>query len=390
MKQFLEGADAIARTVALCRPGVISAYPITPQTHIVENLADLIAQRKLQCQFVNVESEHSAASCVLGASAAGVRAYTSTSSQGLLLMAEVLFNIAGMRLPVVLCCVNRSVSAPINIWNDQQDIMAVRDAGMVQLFAESVQESCDLHLQAFKIGEDPDIMLPVVVNIDGFTLSHGFEAVEFPEQSAVDVFLPAYRAPYKLDVNNPMTLGPLCGPEYYLEQRYAIQETLNREVMAKVQKVADEFTAAFGRKAFGLLEEYRMEDAETVLLSFGSLCGTLKEAADALRAKGRKVGVVRLVTYRPFPKEALVRALAKAKDVLVFEKCISLGADGPVYTEVTSALYGAGAKVAVNGYVCGLGGRDVALDEILAAVDARERVSAKFMNVKQENLGSFI
>jgi pyruvate ferredoxin oxidoreductase alpha subunit len=392
MKEFLEGAVAIARTVATCKPAVISAYPITPQTHIVEELASLIANGKLKAEFINVESEHSAASCVLGASATGVRVYSSTSSQGLLLMAEVLFNAAGMRLPVVMCCVNRAVSAPINIWNDQQDIVTVRDAGLILLFAETIQEACDLHIQAFKIAEDPNIMLPCLVNIDGFILSHGYEPVEIPSQDLVDKFLPSYNPPYKLDVNNPLTFGPLVGPEWYLETRYAIQETLNNDVKKKIVEVAEEFTKLFGRKSYGLFEEYKTEDAETIFVTMGSLAGVIKEVVDELRERGEKVGLLRIITYRPFPEE-VAKVLLKAKRILVLEKCISLGAKGPLCEDVISVLYtqvsSNGSKLpTVQNFICGLGGRDVSKEELLEAY--RDTTILKFIGLKKENLGSFI
>jgi len=392
MKEFLEGAVAIARTVATCKPAVISAYPITPQTHIVEELASLIANGKLKAEFVNVESEHSAASCVLGASATGVRVYSSTSSQGLLLMAEVLFNAAGMRLPVVMCCVNRAVSAPINIWNDQQDIVTVRDAGLILLFAETIQEACDLHIKAFKIAEDPNIMLPCLVNIDGFILSHGYEPVEIPSQDLVDKFLPSYNPPYKLDVNNPLTFGSLVGPEWYLETRYAIQETLNNDVKKKIVEVAEEFTKLFGRKSYGLFEEYKTEDAETIFVTMGSLAGVIKEVVDELRERGEKVGLLRIITYRPFPEE-VAKVLLKAKRILVLEKCISLGAKGPLFEDVISVLYtqvsSNGSKLpTVQNFICGLGGRDVSKEELLEAY--RDTTILKFIGLKKENLGSFI
>jgi len=392
MKEFLEGAVAIARTVATCKPAVISAYPITPQTHIVEELASLIANGKLKAEFINVESEHSAASCVLGASATGVRVYSSTSSQGLLLMAEVLFNAAGLRLPVVMCCVNRAVSAPINIWNDQQDIVTVRDAGLILLFAETIQEACDLHIQAFKIAEDPNIMLPCLVNIDGFILSHGYEPVEIPSQDLVDKFLPSYNPPYKLDVNNPLTFGPLVGPEWYLETRYAIQETLNNDVKKKIVEVAEEFTKLFGRKSYGLFEEYKTEDAETIFVTMGSLAGVIKEVVDELRERGEKVGLLRIITYRPFPEE-VAKVLLKAKRILVLEKCISLGAKGPLCEDVISVLYtqvsSNGSKLpTVQNFICGLGGRDVSKEELLEAY--KDTTILKFIGLKKENLGSFI
>jgi pyruvate ferredoxin oxidoreductase alpha subunit len=392
MKEFLEGAVAIARTVATCKPAVISAYPITPQTHIVEELASLVANGKLKAEFVNVESEHSAASCVLGASATGVRVYSSTSSQGLLLMAEVLFNAAGMRLPVVMCCVNRAVSAPINIWNDQQDIVTVRDAGLILLFAETIQEACDLHIQAFKIAEDPNIMLPCLVNIDGFILSHGYEPVEIPSQDLVDKFLPSYNPPYKLDVNNPLTFGSLVGPEWYLETRYAIHETLNNDVKKKIVEVAEEFTKLFGRKSYGLFEEYKTEDAETIFVTMGSFAGVIKEVVDELRERGEKVGLLRIITYRPFPEE-VAKVLLKAKRILVLEKCISLGAKGPLCEDVISVLYtqvsSNGSKLpTVQNFICGLGGRDVSKEELLEAY--RDTTILKFIGLKKENLGSFI
>ena len=202
MKEFIEGSHAVAQIVKRCRPGVVSAYPITPQTHIVEDLAQMVADKELNAQFVNVESEHSAASVVLGSEATGVRSYTATSSQGLLLMAEVVFNIAGLRLPLVMTTANRAVSAPINIWNDQQDVMAVRDSGWVLLFGETNQEVVDLHLQAYRLAEDPRVMLPVMVNMDGFILTHGMEVVDMPSQEEVDKFLPPYKTTYKLDVRS--------------------------------------------------------------------------------------------------------------------------------------------------------------------------------------------
>ncbi len=396
MKEFLEGAVSIARTVALCKPAVISAYPITPQTHIAEELASLVANGKLKAEFVNVESEHSAASCVLGAVATGVRAYSSTSSQGLLLMAEVLYNIAGLRLPVVMCCVNRAISAPINIWNDQQDIVTFRDAGIILLFAETIQEACDLHIQAFKIAQDSQVMLPVIVNIDGFVLSHGYEPVEFPSQELVDKFLPPYNPPYKLDVKNPLTLGSLIGPEYYLETRYAIHETLNNEAKKKILEVADEFTKMFGRKSYGLFEEYKTQDAETIFVAMGSIAGSIKDVVDDLRNKGQKVGILRIISYRPFPQQEIGKILSFVRKVIIVDKSVSLGCNGPLYQDVVNSLYIYSQTNSVKtlpqivGYICGLGGRDVSKEEIISMYENKKFVSAEFVNVKQENLGSFM
>ena len=235
MKEFVEGSHAIAEIVKLCQPGVISAYPITPQTHIVEDLAQMVADGTLSSQFVNVESEHSAASVVLGASATGVRAYTATSSQGLFYMAEVVFNIAGMRLPVVMTCANRAISAPINIWNDQQDSISLRDAGWVQIYAEDNQEAVDFHLISYRLAEDKRVMLPVMACMDGFILTHGMETLDMPEQEKVDKFLPVYKPLYKLDTENPITMGILADPDYYMEARYAIQETMKQVIVLSVR-----------------------------------------------------------------------------------------------------------------------------------------------------------
>ncbi|MFA6282320.1 MAG: pyruvate ferredoxin oxidoreductase, partial [Candidatus Omnitrophota bacterium] len=258
MKQFLEGSFAVAEAAKFCRPGVVSAYPITPQTHIVKRLADFVATGELNSQFVNVESEHSAATVVLGAVAAGVRVFTATSSQGLIYMSEVLFNIAGMRFPVVMVCANRAISAPINIWNDQQDAISLRDAGWVQVYAENNQEALDLVLQAYKLGENPKIMLPIMVNMDGFILTHGMETVDVPSQELVDKYLPPYKAPYKLDVENPMSFGLLGDPSVYIENRYALHKTLE-DCLSVIPQVGKEFKAAFGRKGLDLVETYKTE-----------------------------------------------------------------------------------------------------------------------------------
>jgi pyruvate ferredoxin oxidoreductase alpha subunit len=285
MKQFIEGSWAMAYAAKLCRPQVVSAYPITPQTHIVEHMAEFVASGELAAESVNVESEHSAASLVLGAQATGVRTFTATSSQGLFLMQEVVFNIAGMRLPVMMVCANRAISAPINIWNDQQDSIALRDAGWVQLYAENNQEALDLIIAGYKIGENPKIMLPIMVCVDGFILTHGMETVDMPTQEEVDKFLPKYNPPYKLDVENPMSLGLLGDPTVYLENRYALHKTLE-EVIPEINKVGAEYKKAFGRDSIRLVEEYKLDDAEIALVAMGSVCGSIKDVVDQERAKG--------------------------------------------------------------------------------------------------------
>ena len=387
MKKLLEGSQAVAEAVRLCKPGVISAYPITPQTHIVEELAAMVASGELNSQFVNVESEHSAASVVLGSVAAGVRSFTATSSQGLLLMAEVVFNIAGMRLPVVMTCANRAVSAPLNIWNDHQDAITVRDSGWVQMHAENIQEALDLHIQAYRIAEGPKIMLPVIVNMDGFILTHGLEVVDLPDQEQVDRFLPAYKPLFKLDVENPLTLGPLVDPDYYMEARFAMHET-HKDVLKLIPLIKDEFQKVFNRPTGGLVEGYRIDDAEKVIVAMGSVCGTIKDVVDSLRSKGKKVGLLKLVTYRPFPAEAIYRALKDIPRVAVLEKAISIGSYSPLLSDVRSVFSGKKKSPVISGFVIGLGGRDITIDSIKEVFKnlTAKTVSEQFIDLKAELL----
>ncbi len=387
MKKLLEGSQAVADAVRLCKPGVISAYPITPQTHIVEELAAMVASGEMNSQFVNVESEHSAASVVLGSTAAGVRSFTATSSQGLLLMAEVVFNIAGMRLPVVMTCANRAISAPLNIWNDHQDAITVRDSGWVQMHAENIQEALDLHIQAYAIAEGPKIMLPVMVNMDGFILTHGLEVVDVPTQEQVDRFLPAYKPLFKLDVENPLTLGPLVDPDYYMEARFAMHET-HKDVLKLIPLIKDEFQKVFNRPTGGLVEGYRIDDAEKVIVAMGSVCGTIKDVVDSLRSKGKKVGLLKVVTYRPFPAEAIYQALKDVPRVAVLEKAISIGSYSPVLSEVRSVFSGKKKSPVISGFVIGLGGRDITIDsikEVFKNLTAKP-VSEQFIDLKAELL----
>ncbi|MBL7070410.1 MAG: pyruvate ferredoxin oxidoreductase [Candidatus Omnitrophica bacterium] len=388
MKQFFEGSHAVAETIRLCKPGVISAYPITPQTHIVEDLAKIVADGRLNSQFVNVESEHSAASVVLGGVAAGVRSYTATSSQGLLLMAEVIFNIAGMRLPLVLTCANRSVSAPINIWNDQQDSVSLRDAGWIQLYAENIQEAVDFHIIGYRIAEDKSMMLPVMVCMDGFILTHGIETVDMPTQEQVDKFLPPYKALYKLDVDDPVTLGALVDPESYMETRFAIHKT-HEEALSLIPKIAADFSKSFGRTYNGLIEKYRLDDADRVIVAMGSVCGTIKDVIDELRSKGKKVGLLKVTSYRPFPAAAICDALKDVSKVAVLEKALSLGALMPLATEIKSAFFGRkkSPKV-ISSFVAGLGGRDItkqSVKDVFRLLTAKE-LDGEFIDLKPELL----
>ncbi len=389
MKEFLEGSHAIAEVIKSCQPGVISAYPITPQTHIVEDLAQMVSSGELKSQFVNVESEHSAASVVLGASATGVRVYTATSSQGLFYMQEVVFNIAGMRLPIVMTCANRAISAPINIWNDQQDSISLRDAGWFQIYAEDNQEAVDFHLIAYRLAEDKRVMLPVMVCMDGFILTHGMETVDMPEQDKVNKFLPVYKPLYKLDTADPMSMGLLADPDYYMETRFALQETM-RESISYLSEISKEFNNVFGRDYKDLLvEEYQLKDADKVIVAMGSVCGTIKEVVDEQRAKGKKVGLLRIISYRPFPYARIYEALKDVPKVAVLDKSVSLGAYAPIAVEVKSAFFGKkkGPKV-ISSFVAGLGGRDITPDtihEVFRRLSAKE-INFDFVDLKPELL----
>ena len=388
MKEFLEGSLAIADIVRLCRPAVISAYPITPQTHIVEELALLVNEGKFNAQFINVESEHSAASVVLGASATGVRSYTATSSQGLLYMAEVVFNIAGMRLPVVMTCANRAISGPINIWNDQQDSISLRDSGWVQLFAEDLQEAVDLHLIAYKLAEDKRIMLPVMVCMDGFILTHGIETVDIPSQDQVDKYLPPYKALYKLDPENPMTLGLLADPNYYTETRYALEET-HKDVLKLLPELSADFAKIFGRAFNGMIEEYKTNDANSVIVAMGSVCGTVKEVIDELRLKGKKVGLLKITSYRPFPSQEIYKALKDIPKVAVLDRALSLGSLAPLSSEIRASFSGKKKKPKViSSFVVGLGGRDITKESIKEVVKllTTKELDNEFIGLKPELL----
>jgi pyruvate ferredoxin oxidoreductase alpha subunit len=311
---------------------------------------------------------------VLGASATGVRVFTATSSQGLLYMGEVVFNIAGMRLPIVMINANRAVSAPLNIWNDQQDSVSMRDSGWIQLYAENNQEACDLTLQAYRIAEDHRVMLPVMVCVDGFVLPHAFEVVDLPSQEEVDAYLPPYQPIYKLDPDNPLTMGAFAEPDKYMETRYMIQRTMETSIPI-IESVSQEFKRIFRRAAGGLMEKYRVEDATTVVVAMGSMAGTIKDVADDLRNKGQKVGVLRLITYRPFPKEALYEALKGAQNIVVMEKALSLGASTPLTVELRSVFHGRPVSPRISGFVIGLGGRDVTIDDLKYAIDKAQQQS---------------
>jgi len=350
----------VAEAVRLCRPNLCCAYPITPQTHIVEDLSKMVADGRLEAGYVLAESEFGAASIVLGASAVGGRAYTATSSQGLLLMSEVIFNIAGLRLPVVMTCANRAVSAPINIWNDQQDAVSLRDAGWIQLFVEDNQEALDTHIQAFRIAED--LMIPVMVCMDGYVLTHTLEPVDLPEQEEVDRYLPPYEPTYKLDPDDPFTMGAMVGPDAYMETRYHVHMDM-MEARSIIDKAADEFSEIFGRHRGGLVESYEIGDADVVLVSMGSVLGTMRDAVDELREEGIKVGILKVRCFRPFPKDAVHDAIKEAQTVGVIEKDISLGLEGTLCSEMRAAFCGEESPE-ISSFIMGLGGRDITIDDI--------------------------
>lgn len=368
--EIMEGSIAVAQAVRRCRPQVVSAYPITPQTHIVEALAEIVANGELAADYITVESEFSALSACVGAVAAGSRAYSATTSQGLALMFEVCFNMAGMRLPIVMTIANRALGAPLSIWNDQQDSISLRDAGWLQFYAEDNQEAVDLHYIGYKVAEDHRVLLPTMVCFDGFILSHTYEPVNMLSQEEADAFLPPFVPKYRLDAASPVSMGMYATPEYYLEFRYETDQAQKR-ALDVIREVGREFGERFGRDYSALVESYRMEDAETAIVAMGSICGTTKDAIDEMRAEGKKVGLVRLRCFRPFPSEDLKAALAGATRVAVLDKNVVLGAGGAtargaVALEVRDALYG--STIPVLDYVIGLGGRDVRIEDIRKVV----------------------
>jgi pyruvate ferredoxin oxidoreductase alpha subunit len=355
MLKQIEGSVAVAEAVALCRPEVICAYPISPQTHIVEGLGELVKDGTLApCEFINVESEFAAMSVSIGSSAAGARTYTATASQGLLFMAEAVYNASGLGLPIVMTVANRAIGAPINIWNDHSDSMSQRDCGWLQLFAESNQEALDLHIQAFRIAEE--LSMPVMVCMDGFILTHAYERVDMPSQAEVDAFLPPYEPRQVLDPADPVSIGAMVGPEAFMEVRYLAhaKQTMALEL---IPQVAAEFEQRFGRASGGLVRGYRCEDAETIVVALGSVIGTLKDTIDDLRAGGMKIGVLGIRSFRPFPLAEVRAALQGAKRVVVLEKSFSVGLGGVVSTDVRLALSG----LQLHGYtvIAGLGGRAI-------------------------------
>ncbi len=355
MLRQVEGSRAVAEAVAMCRPEVICAYPISPQTHIVENLSQLVKTGELApCEFVNVESEFAAMSVAIGASATGARAYTATASQGLLYMVEALYNASGLGLPIVMTVANRAIGAPINIWNDHSDSMSQRDCGWIQLYAETNQEALDLHIQAFRLAEE--LSTPVMVCMDGFILTHAVERIDIPAQEQVDAFLPPYVPRQVLDPDEPISIGAMVGPEAFMEVKY-LAHAKQMSALELIPELAADFRQAFGRESGGLIRSYRSEDAETIVVALGSVLGTIQDTIDELREDGMKIGAVGITSFRPFPLEQLRTALAGAQRVVVLEKALAVGIGGIVSANVRMALAG----IALHGYtvIAGLGGRPI-------------------------------
>jgi pyruvate ferredoxin oxidoreductase alpha subunit len=383
MLKQVETSRAIAETVALCRPEVICAYPITPQTHIVEALAEMVKAGQLQpCEFINVESEFAALSVAIGASAAGARTYTATASQGILFMAEAIYNAAGLGLPIVMTIGNRAIGAPINIWNDHSDSMSMRDAGWIQLYAETAQEAADLHILAFRVAED--LSCPVMVCVDGFVLTHSYEQVDIVSQCDVDDYLPAFEPRQVLDPAEPVSIGAMVGPEAFLEVRYLAHHKQLR-ALERIPEMSQQFQQRFGHSSGGLLRAYRTEGAETIVVALGSVNGTIQDVVDELRQEGSAIGSVSICCYRPFPLAALRTTIATARRVVVVEKSLAPGLGGILSTDVRTALDGSGVHTFTT--IAGLGGRAItkaSLRQLFKEVERGELDELTFLDLHSE------
>ncbi|MGN1481090.1 transketolase C-terminal domain-containing protein [Porcipelethomonas sp.] len=363
MKKFLSGNEAFAHGVRLARPHVISAYPITPQTIVVERLSEMVEDGSLQSEFIHVESEHSALSCAIGASSVGARAFTATSSQGLLYMAECLYYASGGRFPIVMMNANRSTALPWNIYGDQRDSISQLDSGWIQAYAENAQESLDLALMSYYIAENKAVSTPFMVNLDGFVLTHTYETVDVPTQEQADDFLPPYETENKLDLESPKNLAFSAGPEHNYIFKYKEHQGMLavRNVLPEAEK---RFAEIFGREYTGLIDTYKTEDADYIIITLGSISGLCRETADKLRQNGVKAGVLRIRYLRPFPDIEIANAVKNAKAVGVLEKDISFGSEGTVYTNVNSALQKHGVHIPGYNFIGGLGGRNISHEDI--------------------------
>ena len=357
MAKVIEASMAVAIAAKLCKPDIVAVYPITPQTHIPERIADFVYDGESDINLIDVESEHSALSACIGAQAAGSRTFTATASQGLALMHEVLFVASGLRLPIVMAVVNRTLSAPINIWNDHQDSISARDSGWIQFYVESAQEALDTVIMSYKVAEDRDVLMPAMVCLDGFTLSHVYEPVEIPEQSAVKKFLPDYKPLYKLDTAKPVTMGPIGFPNSFMNFKEQQQEAMIN-ALAVIKSINNNFKKIFKRSyGNGLIELYKMDDADYAVACMGTVCGTARSVIDEMRKNKYQVGLIKVKAFRPFPEHDLLEAAKNLKGIAVLDRNISLGQQGALYTDLKSALKD--SKAVVNSFIVGLGGRDV-------------------------------
>jgi pyruvate/2-oxoacid:ferredoxin oxidoreductase alpha subunit len=355
MYKVISGSHSVSYAVRLARAQVITAYPITPQTSVVEKLSEFCADGSLDAKFIKVESEHSAMASLIGASAAGARCFTATSSHGLALMHEMLHWAAGDRLPIVMANVNRAMGAPWSIWVDHSDSLAQRDTGWLQFYVESNQEIVDTVIQAFKIGEA--VHLPIMVNLDGFFLSHTVEEVDIPEQNGVDAFLPPYQAEHKLDLDDPRSIGNLTTPDHYYEFRH-MAHNASQKALTLVDEIGHEYGENFGRY-YGAIDSYMADDAEIVLVSYATAASTTRAAVKEMRAEGKKIGMVKIRSFRPFPTDALVNTLRNVPKIAVLDRNVCIGSTGIFCQEVKAALYDAGLGNKIFGFVVGLGGRDI-------------------------------
>jgi pyruvate ferredoxin oxidoreductase alpha subunit len=366
----MEVSIAAAEAVKQCNVDVVSAYPITPQTHIVEHLSELVANGELDAEFFCVESEHSALSVCVGAAATGARAFTCTSSQGLALMSEITYIASGLRLPMLMIISNRTLSAPLSIWNDHSDAMSIRDCGWIQFFVENGQEVYDHVFVAYRLAEDRKVLFPVIINMDGFILSHVIEPIELIEQEKIDQFLPPYQPLHRLHPDRPVTMGAFALPSIFAEAKKAEEEAL-RSSMPKLLEVLEAFGDMTGRY-YHLIETYKAEDADTLIVTMGSCGETASVAVDKMREEGRSAGLVKIRLWRPFPFEAFKNVTLHAKQLVVIDRAISAGACGPVASEVKAALYGEAQRPSVYNFVAGISGRDVTPRDFIRMVDKAE------------------
>lgn len=376
MKLVITGNHAAAYGAKLARPQVIAAYPITPQTEVVEKLALMVADKELKAEFIKIESEHSAMAACIGAQAAGSRSFTATSSQGLALMHEMLHWAANARLPVVMVNINRAMAPPWTIWADQTDSLSQRDTGWLQFYCEDNQEILDTVIQAYKISEA--VSLPSMISLDAFFLSHTSEPVDIPDQKKVDNFLPKFNPKYKLDLNNPQAFGGLVTQEWYYELRYKIQKAMD-EAKESVNTVGKEYGRVFGR-AYGLIEEYQSEGAEILLVVSGSMVSTARDAVDIMQKSGKKTGLIKVRTFRPFPNEEIQRAAKAAKAIAVIDRNISFGNEGIFFTETKAALANMKNRPKMHGFIAGLGGREVQNEDIIGMAESVMSGKAKEFN----------